>query len=125
MNSIIEEAPSGKIHPKLAGRLRDARLFGCLTEVNSSRFMKYVMQPKHILRNGWLLAPDLELDQSDLRAYVLGSEPAEGRSNPVGQRLVIDRNRRVATLFTYVQESMQEIRVDLESMDVLENRFTA
>ncbi|MCA9793578.1 MAG: hypothetical protein KC910_17325, partial [Candidatus Eremiobacteraeota bacterium] len=62
------------------------------------------MQPKHILRNGWLLAPDLELDQADLRAYVLGNQPGEERTGSIGQRLVIDRNRRVATLFTYAQE---------------------
>ncbi len=87
--------------------------------------MKYVMQPKHILRNGWLLAPDLELDQPDLRAYVLGEQPEEEKANTIGQRLVIDRNRRVATLYTFAQEQTQEIRVDMESMEVVENRISA
>ena len=125
MNTVMHEAPSGQVHPRLATRLREARLFGALTEVTSPRFMKYVMQPKHILRNGWLLAPDLELDQADLRAYVLGNQPGEERTGSIGQRLVIDRNRRVAALFTYAQEQTQEIRVNMESMQVMENRISA
>lgn len=124
MNTTTNDTPSTQVHPRLTTRLKEARLFGALTEVNSPRFMKYVMQPKHILRNGWLLAPDLELDQPDLRAYVLGTNN-ESTKNSVGQRLVIDRNRRVATLFTFASEQTQEIRVNMESMEVVENRFTA
>lgn len=125
MNTTLDQNISGKVHARLANRLKDAGLFGALTEVSSARFMKYVMQPKHIMRNGWLLAPDLELDQSDTRAYVLGTQPTEDRPLAVGQRLVLDRTKRVATLLTYAQDSIQEIQVDMQSMQVLENRFVS
>ncbi len=115
-----EKNISSRVDSRLANKLREAKLFGALTEVKSPRFMKYLLQPKHILRNGWLLAPDLELDQRELRAYVLGHP---GNANSVGQKLVIDRSHRVATLLTYAENEVQQIKVDMESMEVVENRF--
>lgn len=119
----IEEAPSGRVHPRLAQRLRERNLFGALTEVGSSRFLKYVMQPKMILRNGWLLDPTMELEQSEVRAYLLS--PSLSSTTSIGQRLVIDRSARQATLHTFSPELTQEIRVDMETMQVVENRVTA
>lgn len=109
---------SGRVHPRLTERLRDASLFGAVSEIGSPRFLKYVMQPKQILRNGWLLDPDLALEQSEVRAYVL-------RAAGVTQRLVLDRQNRQALVHTFTAELSQEIRVDMESLQVVENRVTA
>lgn len=115
---VREDALSGRIHPRLSERLRDASLFGAVSEIGSPRFLKYVMQPKSILRNGWLLDPDLALEQSEVRAYVL-------RSAGITQRLVLDRQSRQALLHTFSTELSQEIRVDMETLQVIENRVTA
>ncbi len=116
--SLVAEAPSGRVHPRLGERLKDASLFGAVSEIGSPRFLKYVMQPKSILRNGWLLDPDLALEQSEVRAYVL-------RAAGVTQRLVLDRQNRQALVHTFSAELSQEIRVDMETLQVVENRVTA
>lgn len=113
---------AGAIHPKFQARLREASLFGAFTEVTTPRFYKYLLQPKHILRNGWLLDPSLSLDQRSVRAYILGDiEQTEEKPNAVGQRLEIDRQKREATLLTFFADQRQIIRFDMNSMEVIEN----
>lgn len=114
----------GALHPKFRARLREASLFGAFTEVTTPRFHKYLLQPKHILRNGWLLDPTLELDQRSVRAYVLGDSQRGGeKTNAVGQRLEIDRHKREATLMTFFADQKQTIRFDMTSMEVIDNRL--
>lgn len=113
---------NGAVHPKFSAKLREANLFGAFTEVTTPRFHKYLFQPKHILRNGWLLDPELELGQRSVRAYILGELPGnEENSNPVGQRLEIDRQSRMATLKTFVAEQSQTIKFDMTNLEVVEN----
>ncbi len=115
---------AGAIHPRFRARLREASLFGAFTEVTTPRFHKYLLQPKHILRNGWLLDPTMELDQRSVRAYVLGDTQAtEEKPNAVGQRLEIDRHKRQATLMTFFADQKQTIRFDMTSMEVIDNRL--
>ncbi len=122
--SVIEN--SGAVHPRLSERLREANLMGAFTEVTTPRFTKYLLQPKHILRNGWLLDPDLELGQRSVRSYVLGDLPKDDSEaeTAVGQRLEIDRERRVATLETYCESQSQTIEFDMTSFTVLANRLS-
>ncbi len=113
---------NGSLLPSFSEKLKEANLMGAFTEVTTPRFTKYLLQPKHILRNGWLLAPDLELSQRSVRAYVLGDQPEEGsEKSPLGQRLEIDRERRVATLKTYCANQSQTIEFDMTSFTVLNN----
>lgn len=115
---------NGAVHPKFSARLKEENLFGAFTEVTTPRFHKYLFQPKHILRNGWLLDPDLELGQRSVRAYILGNLPGNeenSNSSAVGQRLEIDRQNRMATLKTYVAEQSQTIKFDMTSLEVVEN----
>ncbi|MEW6282272.1 MAG: hypothetical protein AB1758_26940 [Candidatus Eremiobacterota bacterium] len=126
MRRVEEREASSRVSNELAARLKQAGLFEALTEVYSPRFRKYMKQPKHILRHGWLLAPDIEMDETGLRAYVLGDQPGnDGAPRGIGQRLIIDRTRRVAILFTYGQGEIQEIRVDLDTSRVVDNRMIA
>lgn len=114
----------GALHPRFRTRLREASLFGAFTEVTTPRFHKYLLQPKHILRNGWLLDPRMELDQRQVRAYVLGDlERTEENPNAIGQRLEIDRQKREATLMTFFADQKQTIRFDMASMEVIDNRL--
>ncbi len=115
---------AGAIHPKFRARLREASLFGAFTEVTTPRFHKYLLQPKHILRNGWLLDPNMELEQRSVRAYVLGDTSGyEEKPDAVGQRLEIDRQKREATLLTFCADQRQTIRFDMTSMEVIDNRL--
>jgi hypothetical protein len=115
---------AGALHPKFQARLREANLFGAFTEVTTPRFHKYLLQPKHILRNGWLLDPELELGQRQVRVYVLGeSSPSEDNPNAIGQRLEIDRQKREATLMTFCAGQKQTIRFDMAAMEVIDNRL--
>jgi hypothetical protein len=117
------ENEAGSLHPKFRARLREASLFGAFTEVTTPRFYKYLLQPKHILRNGWLLDPTMELDQRSVRAYVLGDPRGADKPNAVGQRLEIDRQKRQATLMTFFADQKQTIRFDMTSLEVIDNRL--
>ncbi len=97
----------GRVRPDFARALREAGLHGAIIEIPSSRFIRYIMQPKHLLRDGWLLARGLQLEQKFLRAYELG------RGARVGQRLTIDRDAREATLLTHDTYQTQVIKVGL------------
>lgn len=122
--SAVAQNSNGAVHPNFSAKLKEASLFGAFTEVSTPRFHKYLFQPKHILRNGWLLDPDLELGQRSVRAYILGDLPTqEDNSNTLGQRLEIDRQNRTATLQTYVAEQSQTIKFDMTSLEVIENSF--
>lgn len=110
------------LHPKFSNKLREANLFGAFTELSTPRFQKYVLQPKHFLRNGWLLDPDLELNQRSVRAYVLGDFPTNpDNSNSIGQRVEINRRDRKATLKTESATQSQTIEFDLTTMEITKN----
>ena len=113
---------NGSVHPRLTARLKNANLFGAFTGVETPRFQKYLLQPKHILRNGWLLDPNMELGQRSVRAYVLGEQPKnDNDSQAVFQRLEINRDERVATLSTSCLQQSQTIKFDMTTMEVVEN----
>ena len=120
----LENETEGALHPKFSNKLREASLFGAFTELTTPRFQKYLMQPKHFLRNGWLLDPDLELNQRSVRAYVLGEFPSNpDNSNSIGQRVVINRKDRKATLETKFATQSQTIEMDLNTMEVTKNEI--
>jgi hypothetical protein len=120
----VENTSEGSLHPKFSVKLREANLFGAFTELSTARFQKYVLQPKHFLRNGWLLDPELELNQRSVRAYVLGEFPTNpDNSNSIGQRVEINRKDRVATLETNFANQQQTIQFDLTNMEVTKNEI--
>lgn len=124
MSSNLEQIQDGALHPKFSNKLREANLFGAFTELTTPRFQKYLLQPKHFLRNGWLLDPELELNQRSVRAYVLGDFPANPEnSNSIGQRLEINRKERKATLKTQSVSQSQTIEFDMATMEVVKNRI--
>lgn len=121
-----DNTPEGTLHPKFTTKLREASLFGAFTELSTPRFQKYVLQPKHFLRNGWLLDPELELNQRSVRAYVLGEFPTNpDNSNSIGQRVEINRKERVAKLETKYANQRQTIEFDLTSMQITRNEISA
>lgn len=125
MKTNIEHETEGALHPKFSNKLREASLFGAFTELTTPRFQKYLMQPKHFLRNGWLLDPNLELNQRSVRAYVLGEFPTNpDNANSIGQRLVINRSERRATLQTTSASQSQTIEMDLNTMEVTKNEIS-
>jgi hypothetical protein len=125
MNKQAENDTEGTLHPKFSTKLREANLFGAFTELSTKRFQKYVLQPKHFLRNGWLLDPNLELNQRSVRAYVLGEFPTNpDNSGSIGQRVVINRKDRVAKLETNYANQTQTIEFDLTSMEVTSNEIS-
>ena len=111
---------SSEVHPELVSQLKSAHLFGAFTDVSTPRFFKFLMQPKAIIRNGWLLDPGTEVEQSQTRSYLLRNQPTE---EAVTQRLVIDRSNRTATLVTSSSDRSQEIQVDMQSFQVLSNQL--
>lgn len=122
MVAAIKNKKERILHPRLADKLREANLFGAFTELTSPRFQKYILQPKHFLRNGWLLAPDLELDQRSVRAYILGDVPSDPeRPDSIGQRVEIDRKQRRATVTTTSAIEQQTVAFDLTTMEVISN----
>lgn len=124
MKTKIQKQTEGAVHPTFSNKLREANLFGAFTEVSTPRFQKYILQPKHFLRNGWLLDPELEVNQRSVRAYILGDFPANPEnSNSVGQRLEINRKSRRATLLTNCAAHQQTIEFDLATMEVTKNEL--
>lgn len=126
MKSKTDQQPEDAVHPKFSNKLREANLFGAFTELNTPRFQKYLLQPKHFLRNGWLLDPDLELNQRSVRAYVLGDFPSNpDNANSIGQRVEINRKDRRATVMTNLASQSQTIEFDLTTMEVTKNEISA
>lgn len=120
-----DNAPDGTLLPKFCNKLREANLFGAFTELSNKRFQKYVLQPKHFLRNGWLLDPTMELNQRTVRAYVLGDFPTNPENGAsIGQRVIINRQDRIAKLETNYNNQTQTIEFDLTSMEVTKNEVT-
>ena len=115
----MTQSIESNVAPSLARRLKEAGVFAALLDVRAPRFVRFLMQPRTITRNGWMVDPEMELEQSRQRSYVLqvGSAPVES----LGQRLCIDREERRAHLYTYAAGARQHIVVDLESLAVLEN----
>lgn len=113
----------GGLHPRIQHHLQQAGLIGALTEVTTPRFQKFLLQPKFILRNGWLLDPEVNIDQREVRTYVLGTPANHEHPQTVGQRLEINRAKRQATLSTYAAEKVQTIRFDMSTMQVIDNEL--
>ena len=125
MKIKTDNPTEGALHPKFCTKLREASLFGAFTELSTPRFQKYLLQPKHFLRNGWLLDPDMELNQRSIRAYVLGDFPTNpDNSNSIGQRVEINRKDRMATVKTNCANQCQTIEFDLTTMEITKNQIS-
>ncbi len=114
------EVLSGRVNPQLAEELNASGLMGSFLEVGSPRFIKFLLQPKLIMRSGWLYDPQTEVVQAEMRTYVLRASNDFEKSG-VLQQLVIDRNQRKATLITQGSLNRQAIEVDLQSFEVVSN----
>ncbi len=117
------ETISGRIHPELEEDLRNSGLMGTFFEVGSPRFIKFLLQPKLVMRSGWLLDPQVELAQTEVRAYVLRNSH-DFEKEGILQQLIIDRNKRRARLVTQGSALKQTIEVDLQSFEVMSNSVT-
>lgn len=111
---------SGKVSHDLEEELRHSGLMGPFLDVTSPRFIKFLLQPKLIMRSDWLFDPQHEVSEREVRAYVLRA-PHDFEKEGVLQQLVIDRNQRKATLTTQGTTRRQSIEVDLRSFEVLAN----
>lgn len=114
------EVLSGRVNQQLAEELNASGLMGSFLEVGSPRFIKFLLQPKLIMRSGWLYDPQTEVVQAEMRNYVLRASN-DFEKNGVLQQLVIDRNQRKATLITQGSVTRQTIEVDLQSFEVVSN----
>jgi hypothetical protein len=122
MLSDLPETPvlSGKITGDLEDDLKHSGLMGPFLDVSSPRFIKFLLQPKLIMRSDWLFDPQQEVTQHDVRAYVLRA-PHDFDKEGVLQQLIIDRTQRKARLITQGTSLRQAIEVDLRSFEVLSN----
>lgn len=111
---------SGKVNNDLEEELRHSGLMGPFLDVTSPRFIKFLLQPKLIMRSDWLFDPQQEVTEREVRAYVLRA-PHDFEKEGVLQQLIIDRNQRKATLVTQGANKRQLIEVDLRSFEVLAN----
>jgi hypothetical protein len=112
---------SGKVNNELEEELRHSGLMGPFLDVTSPRFIKFLLQPKLIMRSDWLFDPQHEVSEREVRAYVLRA-PHDFEKEGVLQQLIIDRNQRKATLVTQGASKRQSIEVDLRSFEVLANQ---
>jgi len=111
---------SGKVNNELEEELRHSGLMGPFLDVTSPRFIKFLLQPKLIMRSDWLFDPQHEVTEREVRAYVLRA-PHDFEKEGVLQQLIIDRNQRKASLVTQGANKRQTIEVDLRSFEVLAN----
>lgn len=111
---------SGKVNNELEEELRQSGLMGPFLDVTSPRFIKFLLQPKLIMRSDWLFDPQHEVTEREVRSYVLRA-PHDFEKEGVLQRLIIDRNQRKASLVTQGSNRRQTIEVDLRSFEVLAN----
>ena len=109
----------GRLHPLLHSQFLQEGLQEAILDVGCARLMKFILKPVSIMRNGWLLAPDVETTQSELRAYLLPSHPQRERPF-IGQRLEIHRGSHQATLRSYGDSLVQSITIDLETFAPIE-----
>ncbi|MFN8613016.1 MAG: hypothetical protein U0931_36090 [Vulcanimicrobiota bacterium] len=112
---------SGKVSNELEEELRQSGLMGPFLDVTSPRFIKFLLQPKLIMRSDWLFDPQHEVNEREVRAYVLRA-PHDFEKEGVLQQLIIDRTQRKATLVTQGASRRQSIEVDLRSFEVLANQ---
>lgn len=114
------EVLSGRVSSQLTEELNASGLMGSFLEVGSPRFIKFLLQPKLIMRSGWLYDPQTDVVQAEMRTYVLRASNDIEKTG-VLQQLVIDRNQRKATLITQGTTTRQVIEVDLQSFEVVSN----
>lgn len=111
---------SGKVSNELEEELRQSGLMGPFIDVTSPRFIKFLLQPKLIMRSDWLFDPQHEVSEREVRAYVLRA-PHDFEKEGILQQLIIDRTQRKASLVTQGTTRVQTIEVDLRSFEVLAN----
>ncbi|MBN9418908.1 MAG: hypothetical protein J0I12_25880 [Candidatus Eremiobacteraeota bacterium] len=111
---------SGKVNNELEEELRQSGLMGPFLDVTSPRFIKFLLQPKLIMRSDWLFDPQNDVTEREVRAYVLRA-PHDFAKEGVLQQLIIDRTQRKASLVTQGSSKCQTIEVDLRSFEVLAN----
>jgi hypothetical protein len=111
---------SGKVSNELEEELRQSGLMGPFIDVTSPRFIKFLLQPKLIMRSDWLFDPQHEVTEREVRAYVLRA-PHDFEKEGILQQLIIDRTQRKASLVTQGTTRVQTIEVDLRSFEVLAN----
>ncbi len=115
-----DNSSSPTIEQQIIDQLHQADLFGVLQDTASSKFMRYVMQPQTLMKNGWLIDPALDISQRSRRSYIIGQIPdlADGA---MGQRLIIDRDERKVVLITYTPEITDTKIVDLATFEILDS----
>ena len=80
---------SGKVNSELEEELRQSDLMGPFLDVTSPRFIKFLLQPKLIMRSDWLFDPKHEVSEREVRASVLRA-PQDYDKEGVLQQLVIE-----------------------------------
>ena len=109
----------GTLHPVLHSQFLQEGLHEAILDSRCPRLTKFILKPVSIMRNGWLLDPDLDTRQCDRRTYILPSLPQKERPF-VGQKLEIDRGHHRATLTSLGDSLVQKITLNLETFEVLE-----
>ncbi|MCE7872055.1 hypothetical protein DYH09_16975 [bacterium CPR1] len=93
--------------------------------INTPRFWRYVEQPATLMRHGWRLSVDKS--ENSALVYRIGEAPRVGTRMFVspGQTLILDRKNGVAVLLSFAGGEAQEIRIDLKTRKVLQDRWLA
>jgi hypothetical protein len=108
-----------QLHPLLHSQFLQEGLQEAILDAHCPRLMKFILKPVSIMRNGWLLAPDLVTEQNKSRAYILPSQPHKDRPF-IGQRLEIHRPEHRAVLISFGDTLIQRITLDLNTFTVVE-----
>ncbi len=116
---------TGTVSEALRGGLKAAGFLEAIDSINTPRFWRYVEQPASLMRHGWRLSVDKS--ESSTLVYRIGEAPRVGTRMFVsaGQTLILDRKSRVAVLLSYANGEAQEIRIDLKSKKVVQDRWLA
>lgn len=116
---------TGTVSEVLRGSLKAAGFLEAIESINTPRFWRYVEQPASLLRHGWRLS--VEKSENSALVYRIGEAPRVGTRMFVspGQTLILDRKNRVAVLLSFANGEAQEIRVDLKTRKVVQDRWLA
>lgn len=116
---------TGTVSEVLRATLKQAGFLEAIESINTPRFWRYVEQPAALLRHGWRLS--VEKSENSALVYRIGEAPRVGTRMFVspGQTLILDRKNRVAVLLTFANGEAQEIRVDLKTRKVVQDRWLA
>ncbi len=116
---------TGTVSEVLRANLKSAGFLEAIESINTPRFWRYVEQPASLLRHGWRLS--VEKSENSALVYRIGEAPRVGTRMFVspGQTLILDRKNRVAVLLSFANGEAQEIRVDLKTRKVVQDRWLA